>query len=153
MGTEITASSEPGAPGATEQAGAITTPIVTDPQCLFCRIVAGEIPATVVHETDATLAFRDIGPQAPTHVLVIPRTHAYANAAELAAGDPALAAALLAAGAAVARQEGLDDEDRAGVAGYRFVFNTGDAAGQTVYHVHLHVLGGDALGHFGVPAG
>ena len=120
--------------------------VTADPACLFCRIVAGEIPATVVRETERTLAFRDIAPQAATHVLVIPKTHAYRNAAELAA-DPGLAAALLAEGAEVARQEGL--LDRAEPAGYRFVFNTDQAAGQTVFHVHLHVLGGEQLGHFG----
>jgi histidine triad (HIT) family protein len=114
--------------------------------CVFCRIVAGEIPAAVVRETEQTLAFRDIAPQAATHVLVVPKTHAYRNAAELAA-DPGLAALLLAEGAEVARQEGL--LDRAEPTGYRFVFNTDQAAGQTVFHVHLHVLGGEQLGHFG----
>jgi len=121
--------------------------ITNDPGCVFCRILAGEIPATVVRETPETLAFRDIAPQAATHVVVIPKTHAYQNAAELAADDPELTAALLTAGAEVARQEGLTD--RADPAGYRFVFNTDQAAGQTVFHVHLHVLGGEQLGHFG----
>ncbi len=105
--------------------------------CLFCAIVAGEIPATVVHETDDVVAFRDISPQAPTHVVVVPRTH-YADVAELSAADPALAGRLLATGAAVADAEGLSD-------GYRFVLNTGRDGGQTVFHVHLHVLGGRAL--------
>jgi histidine triad (HIT) family protein len=150
VGTQITASSESGPGGTTAVPDAITTPVVTDPDCLFCRIVAGRIPASVVHETDATFAFRDVNPQAPTHVLVIPKTHAYANAADMALADPALAAAVLAAGAEIAEAEGLTKHP--GVPGYRFVFNTGDAAGQSVYHVHLHVLGGDALGHFGVPA-
>ena len=121
--------------------------ITTDPDCLFCRIVAGEIPATVVRETERTLAFRDIAPQAATNVLVIPKTHGYRDAAELAAGDPELAAALLAEGAEVARAEGLTE--RAEPPGYRFVLNSGEAAGQTVFHVHLHVLGGEQLGHFG----
>jgi len=120
--------------------------ITTDPDCLFCKIVAGQIPATVVRETPETLAFRDIAPQAATHVVVIPKTHAYRDAAELAA-DPELTAALLAEGAQVARQEGLTDQ--ADPPGYRFVFNIGQAAGQTVFHVHLHVLGGEQLGHFG----
>lgn len=106
-------------------------------ECLFCRIVAGEIPATVVHETDEVLAFRDIAPQAPTHVVVIPKAH-YADAAALTAADPALAGRLLAAGAEVAAAEGLSD-------GYRFVVNTGADGGQTVFHVHLHVLGGRAM--------
>ncbi len=106
-------------------------------ECLFCRIVTGEIPATVVHETDEVLAFRDIAPQAPTHVVVIPKAH-FVDAAALTAADPGLAGRLLAAGAAVAASEGLDD-------GYRFVFNPGADGGQTVFHVHLHVLGGRSL--------
>ncbi|MCA0328943.1 MAG: histidine triad nucleotide-binding protein [Actinobacteria bacterium] len=106
-------------------------------ECLFCRIVTGEIPATVVHETDEVLAFRDIAPQAPTHLVVIPKAH-HADAAALTAADPALAGRLLAAGAEVAASEGLAD-------GYRFVVNTGADGGQTVFHVHLHVLGGRAM--------
>jgi histidine triad (HIT) family protein len=121
--------------------------ITSDPDCLFCKIVAGQIPAAVVRDTPDFLAFRDIAPQASTHVLVIPKTHGYRNAAELAAGDPELAAGLLAEGARVAEQEGL--ADRAQPSGYRFVLNTDEAAGQTVFHVHLHVLGGEQLGHFG----
>ena len=122
--------------------------ITTDPDCLFCRIVAGQIPATVVRDTPEYLAFRDIAPQARTHVLVIPKTHAYRNAAELAA-DPELTAGLLAEGARVAEQEGLLDQVEP--TGYRLIFNTGQAAGQTVFHVHLHVLGGEQLGRFGHP--
>ncbi|MCA1711373.1 MAG: histidine triad nucleotide-binding protein [Actinobacteria bacterium] len=105
--------------------------------CLFCRIVAGEVPATVVHEGPRTLAFLDLNPQAPTHVLVIPKDH-HATAAELAEADPAYAGEVLAAAAAVARQEGLDS-------GYRLIANTGDDAGQTVHHLHVHVLGGRVL--------
>ena len=120
--------------------------ITTDPDCLFCKIVGGAVPATVVRESPEFLAFRDIAPQAETHVLVVPKTHAYRNVAELAA-DPDLAAGLLAEGARVAEQEGLTDH--AQPPGYRFVLNTGQAAGQTVFHVHLHVLGGEQLGHFG----
>src|SRR5687768_14427503 len=112
--------------------------MATDPDCLFCKIVAGEIPADVVHETGTTLAFRDIEPQAPTHVLVIPRNH-LPNAAELAAKEPDVAVDLLNAAAAVAEQEGLDD-------GYRLLFNTGRSANQLVFHVHLHVLGGRQMG-------
>lgn len=104
--------------------------------CLFCRIVAGEIPAEVVHSTERTLAFRDINAQAPTHVLVVPKDH-YADAADLAAGDPVASAELLTAAAAVAEAEGHAD--------YRLVFNTGAGAGQTVFHTHLHVLGGRPL--------
>ena len=112
--------------------------MATDPDCLFCKIVGGEIPADVVHETETTLAFRDIEPQAPTHVLVIPRNH-LPNAAELAAKEPDVAVDLLNAAAAVADQEGLDD-------GYRLLFNTGRSANQLVFHVHLHVLGGRQMG-------
>ncbi len=121
-----------------------------DESCLFCRIAAGQIPATVVRDSADFLAFRDIAPQAPTHVLVIPKQHGYRDVGELAAKNPGLAARMLAEGAEVARQEGLPDH--AAQPGYRFVFNSGDAAGQTVYHVHLHVLGGDGLGHFGCAA-
>jgi histidine triad (HIT) family protein len=106
--------------------------------CLFCRIVAKEIPATVVHETDTTLAFRDIGPKAPVHVLVIPKAH-HANVGELSAADPALAGEVLAAAGAVAELEGLRD-------GYRLIANTGPHGGQEVDHVHFHVLGGGPLG-------
>ncbi|NEA42657.1 histidine triad nucleotide-binding protein [Streptomyces sp. SID11385] len=105
--------------------------------CLFCKIVAGEVPATVVREDEHTYAFRDINPQAPTHVLVVPKAH-YPNAAALAA-DPGLSAALLAAAGEVATQEKVDES------GYRIVFNTGAGAGQTVFHVHAHVLGGRGL--------
>ncbi|QMU75584.1 histidine triad nucleotide-binding protein [Streptacidiphilus sp. PB12-B1b] len=108
-------------------------------ECLFCRIVAGEIPATVVRETDATLAFRDISPQAPTHVLVVPKAH-YPDAASLAEADPALAGALLAEVGRVAESEKVAES--AGGAGYRLIFNTGAGAGQTVFHAHVHVLGG-----------
>jgi histidine triad (HIT) family protein len=140
----ITASGEFGAGGTTDGS---EMKITSDPDCLFCKIVAGQIPAKVVRDTPDFLAFRDIAPQARTHVLVIPKTHAYRNAAELAAGDPQLAAGLLAEGARVAEQEGL--AEHAEPSGYRFVFNTDQAAGQTVFHVHLHVLGGEQLGHFG----
>lgn len=105
--------------------------------CLFCRIVSGEIPSTPVHESATTYAFRDISPQAPTHVLVIPRTH-FANAAELAAGEPATVADLVSAAVEVAETEGLGGD-------YRLVFNTGAGAGQTVFHTHLHLLGGRSM--------
>ncbi|GAA0929272.1 histidine triad nucleotide-binding protein [Nonomuraea longicatena] len=106
--------------------------------CLFCKIVAKEIPATVVHETARTLAFRDVNPQAPTHVLVVPKGH-YADAAELAQADDGLADDVLKAAHAVAVQEGVAET------GYRVVFNTGAGAGQTVFHVHAHVLGGRTM--------
>jgi len=112
-------------------------PAPFDPNCLFCKIVAGDIPATIVHESETTVAFRDLSPQAPTHVLVIPRSH-YPNAAALAGGEPATAADLFDAAGEIAAQEGLDGAD----GGYRIVLNTGPAAHQTVFHAHLHVLGG-----------
>lgn len=104
--------------------------------CLFCKIVAGEIPGDIVHTTERTVAFRDIDPQAPTHVLVVPKAH-FANAAELAAGDPDASAELLTTAAAIAAAEGHDD--------YRLVFNTGPGAGQTVFHTHVHLLAGRSL--------
>lgn len=107
--------------------------------CLFCKIVAGEIPAQVVLETDGTLAFRDINPQAPTHVLVIPKEH-HADAAALAEAGGGLADEVLRAAHAVAVREGVAE------GGYRIVFNTGADTGQTVFHVHAHVLGGRNLG-------
>jgi histidine triad (HIT) family protein len=107
--------------------------------CLFCKIVAREIPATVVHETDRTLAFRDISPQAPVHVLVIPKAH-HTDLAGLVEADPALAGEVLATAAAVAKAEGLAAD------GYRLIVNSGRHAGQVVFHVHAHVLGGTPLG-------
>ena len=109
--------------------------------CLFCRIVAGEVPADVVAETDRTLAFRDVAPQAPTHVLVVPRDH-HADVAACAEADPGLLGELLVAAAGVARAEGL-------TGGYRLLTNTGPDAGQTVHHLHVHVLGGRPLGSLG----
>jgi histidine triad (HIT) family protein len=106
--------------------------------CLFCSIVAGEIPATIVHQTDRTVSFRDLNPVAPTHVLVVPRDH-YADMAALAEADLAYAGEVMAAAVQVARQEGLGG-------GYRLVANTGDDAGQSVHHLHVHVLGGRSLG-------
>jgi len=106
--------------------------------CLFCAIVAGHVPADVVHRDDDAVAFRDISPQAPVHVLVIPTVHA-ATAAELAERDPALAGRLLGVAADIARAEGVEDS------GYRIVTNTGPHAGQSVHHVHFHVLGGRDL--------
>lgn len=104
--------------------------------CIFCRIAAGEIPATRVMESEHCVAFRDLSPQAPTHVLVIPRRHVESlNQLD----DPALAAALFAMARDVARAEGIDES------GYRVVVNTNANGGQTVYHLHLHVLGGRAM--------
>ena len=108
--------------------------------CLFCRMVAGEVPADVVLDTERVLAFRDINPQAPTHVLVIPKEH-YANAAALAAADPAMLGELVTAAHTIARTEGLIGAE-ADEPGYRLVTNTGPQAGQSVHHLHLHLLGG-----------
>ncbi|MGL5809960.1 MAG: HIT domain-containing protein [Nocardioides sp.] len=104
--------------------------------CLFCRIVSGEIGGDVVDESESSLAFRDVNPQAPTHVLIVPKAHT-ADAAEHAAADSTGPADLLVLAARVAAAEGL--------AGYRLVFNTGADAGQTVFHTHLHLLGGRSL--------
>ena len=114
---------------------------MTDSGCLFCQIAAGEVPATIVHETARTVAFRDIAPVAPTHVLVIPRDH-WSDMGELATRDPGYAGDLMAAAVAVAAQEGL-------TGGYRLVTNTGPDGGQSVAHAHVHVLGGRALGRLG----
>ena len=108
------------------------------PDCLFCAIAAETIPATRVLVTDRVLAFRDIRPQAPTHVLVIPREH-YPDVAALAAGDAALLHEVMTQAHQVAMAEGI------GSSGYRVVFNTGRDGGQEVPHVHAHVLGGRSL--------
>jgi histidine triad (HIT) family protein len=106
--------------------------------CLFCAIAAGQVPATQVLESDRTMAIRDISPQAPTHVLVIPKEH-YADVAALARAGQGLLDEVLAQADEVARAEGVRES------GYRVVFNTGAHAGQTVPHVHAHVLGGRPL--------
>lgn len=105
--------------------------------CLFCRIVAHEIPSDVVHEDDAVLAFRDINPKAPTHVLVIPKEH-IASAAGLGAQDGSLLGRMFAVVADVADREGLSR-------GWRVVTNVGEDGGQSVEHLHLHLLGGRRL--------
>ena len=104
--------------------------------CLFCRIVRGEIPAAIVAESDHALAFRDINPQAPVHILVIPRQHV---ASQAEASDAVLLGEVALLAARVASAEGLD------AAGYRTVMNTGADGGQTVHHLHMHVLGGRAM--------
>ena len=109
------------------------------PDCLFCRIASGAIPATKVAESEHVLAFRDLNPQAPTHVLLIPKQHVADSAADLDAGHAVLLADLFALAAQVARDEGLD-------AGWRLVTNIGGDAGQTVFHLHVHLLGGRAMG-------
>ena len=108
------------------------------PDCLFCAIAAETIPATQILATDRVLAFRDINPQAPTHVLVIPREH-YPDVAALAAEDAALLHEIMTQAHQVAVAEGISN------GGYRVVFNIGPDAGQEVPHVHAHVLGGRSL--------
>lgn len=112
-------------------------------ECLFCRIVRGDIPAEVVRERERTLAFRDINPAAPTHVLVITKEH-FTDIAEVVSADPRLAAELLGEASAVAAAEGV------ATSGWRVSFNVGPDSGQEVPHVHAHVMGGRRLGH---PAG
>ncbi len=107
--------------------------------CLFCKLRDGQIPAKMVYEDDQCFAFRDINPQAPTHVLVVPRKH-IATLNDLGEEDAALAGHLLLAGAKIARAEGHADT------GWRTLFNVNRGAGQTVFHIHLHVLGGRPLG-------
>lgn len=104
-----------------------------DPDCLFCKIIEGVIPAEIILRNENVLAFRDITPQAPTHVLLVPTLH-LSNAGELAKLSPTVLGALFTAASEIAVSEGLD--------GYRTVFNTGASVGQSVFHVHLHLLGG-----------
>lgn len=103
--------------------------------CLFCKIAAGDIPATVVFEDDNLLAFRDINPQAPTHILIIPKKH-IATINDCEDNDPQLLGSMILMGKNLAKTEGLDEQ------GYRLVFNVNSGGGQEVYHIHLHVLGG-----------
>ena len=103
--------------------------------CLFCRIVAGEIPATKVYEDDRLLAFADINPQAPLHVLIVPKRH-IATLNDLEAAHDGLVGAMVRTAATIAKETGYDGP------GYRTVFNCNAEAGQTVFHIHLHVLGG-----------
>lgn len=106
--------------------------------CLFCRIVSGELPTDVVLETERALVFRDVAPQAPTHVLAVPKDH-HPDMASLVDADPSYAGEVMAAAVAAARAEGIADD------GYRLVVNTGRDGGQTVGHLHVHVLGGRGL--------
>jgi histidine triad (HIT) family protein len=112
--------------------------------CLFCRIVGGELPAEIVHKTDTTLAFTDISPAAPLHVLVVPRRH-ITDAAQITSTDGPVLADMMMAAHAVAEAAGVAGPDR----GYRLIFNIGPDARNSVPHLHLHVLGGEPLkGHF-----
>jgi histidine triad (HIT) family protein len=112
---------------------------VTDSDCLFCKILAGDVPSEEVTSSQGTYAFRDINPGAPTHVLVVPRRH-IESAATVTADDADTLAEMIATAQEVARQEGIADS------GYRLVFNVGDDALNSVSHLHLHVLGGKRLG-------
>ena len=105
--------------------------------CLFCKIVAGEIPSTKVYEDETVLAFRDIAPMAPTHILVIPKAH-IGSVAEITAENSGVVAHIFEVIAAIAKAEGLEK-------GYRVVSNCGDDGGQTVHHLHFHILGGKKL--------
>jgi histidine triad (HIT) family protein len=106
--------------------------------CLFCRIVAGELPAEKVHEDDLLVAFHDVHPRAPVHILIVPRRH-IPTLNDLTPEDDALVGAMLRRASAIARDMGIDGR------GYRTVFNCNREAGQTIFHIHLHVLGGWSL--------
>jgi histidine triad (HIT) family protein len=103
--------------------------------CLFCRIITRDIPGTIVYEDDRLLAFNDINPQAPTHVLIVPKRH-IASLNDLTSGDDQLVGEMARRAAALAAERGIE------ASGYRTVFNTNRDAGQTVFHIHLHLLGG-----------
>ena len=105
--------------------------------CLFCKIIAGDIPSTKVYEDETVLAFRDIAPQAPTHILVIPKAH-IGSVAEITAENSGVVAHIFEVISAIAKAEELDN-------GYRVVSNCGEDAGQTVHHLHFHILGGKKL--------
>lgn len=111
--------------------------MVQDPDCLFCRIAAGEVPSDVVHRDDRAVAFRDVDPQAPVHVLVVPVEH-HADVAALAAADGDLLAHVVRVASSVAADECEGQ--------FRLVFNTGRSANQSVFHVHAHVIGGRSMG-------
>jgi histidine triad (HIT) family protein len=111
---------------------------MSEKDCLFCKIVNGDIPADIIHKSETTVAFRDINPQAPTHVLVIPRKHV-ATINDLGEDDSRVVGDMYLAAKEIAASEGIADE------GYRAVMNCNAGAGQTVFHIHLHVLGGRGL--------
>jgi len=107
--------------------------------CLFCKILAGDIPADIVYESESAIAFRDLNPQAPTHVLVIPRKH-ISTINDIEDADAALVGSLYTAAREIAREEGIAEP------GYRTVMNCNEGAGQSVFHIHLHVIGGRGMG-------
>lgn len=106
--------------------------------CLFCKIIAREIPGSIVYEDDRIFAFNDVNPQAPTHVLVVPKMH-IATLNDLTADDDGLVGELVRRATAIAKERGID------VTGYRAVFNTNREAGQSVFHIHLHLIGGRTM--------
>ena len=110
--------------------------------CLFCKIIAGEIPSTAVLDRDTVYAFRDIAPAAPVHLLVVPKQH-IGDVRDLVAGNGGILVEMFQAANDLARQEGIADS------GYRLMFNVGPDAGQTVFHLHMHVVGGKPLGGVG----
>jgi histidine triad (HIT) family protein len=112
---------------------------MADSNCLFCKVLAGDIPADIIYESETAIGIRDINPQAPTHVLIIPRKH-IATINEIVDEDQSIVGSLYSAAREIAASEGLTDE------GYRAVMNCNEAAGQTVFHIHLHLLGGRPLG-------
>jgi histidine triad (HIT) family protein len=103
--------------------------------CLFCKIIAGEIPGTIIYQDDRVVAFKDIDPQAPLHALIVPRRH-IATLNDLAPDDEGLVGAMVRTAATLAREHGYADQ------GYRVLFNTNEGAGQSVFHIHLHLLAG-----------
>ena len=111
---------------------------MSDQDCLFCKILGGDIPADIIYESELAIAFRDINPQAPTHVVIIPRQHV-ATINDIEPEHEALVGSLFSAAKAIAAAEGLSED------GYRVVMNCNEAAGQTVFHLHLHLLGGRKL--------
>ncbi|MGE0881905.1 MAG: histidine triad nucleotide-binding protein [Blastocatellales bacterium] len=108
---------------------------MSDSNCIFCKIVGGQIPATKVYEDDLSFAFRDINPQAPTHILLIPKRHVV-SLNEISEEDRSLMGHLLVVSAQIAKQEKINDD------GFRVIINSGADAGQSVFHIHLHVMGG-----------
>jgi len=111
---------------------------MAESDCLFCSILAGDVPADIIFESDTAVAFYDINPQAPAHVLIIPRKH-IATINDLEKDDQTIVGSLFSAAKEIAEQEGFAD------VGYRAVMNCNEAAGQTVFHIHLHLLGGRAF--------
>ncbi|MBL4583269.1 MAG: histidine triad nucleotide-binding protein [Pseudomonadales bacterium] len=107
--------------------------------CIFCKIVAGEIPAEIIYQDDDVMCFKDVAPQAPTHLLVIPKKH-IGSIAELKDSDTNLAGKILVTATAMAKDQGISES------GYRVAMNCGDEGGQTVGHIHMHVLGGRQMG-------